>query len=82
MVHSLSCHVQEARMSQEQLADQVARASEERQTLEKRLQQAEKVTKHIHVYTMLMRANHLKPADLDYIQCIYKVSVYKPNSSG
>lgn len=30
-------------MSQEQLADQVARASEERQTIEQRLQQAEKV---------------------------------------
>ena len=33
-------------MSQEQLADQVARASEERQTIEQRLQQAEKVYSH------------------------------------
>ena len=35
--------VQEARMSQEQLADQVARASEERQMMEKKLEAAEKV---------------------------------------
>ena len=38
-----SCVFKEARLSQEQLADQVARASEERQTLKKEMEAAQKV---------------------------------------
>ena len=40
---------QEARLSQEQLADQVVRASEERQTMENEMKAAQKV--HVHVCT-------------------------------
>ena len=40
-------HWQEARLSQEQLADQVAKASEDRQTLEKKLESAEKVSQRL-----------------------------------
>ena len=57
-MYIIQLHVcQMARMYQEQFADQVARASEERQTLEKKLEAAEKVKCtysmiDVHVYTM------------------------------